>query len=187
MWCWILIWLSCASLCYYISSPAFLSSTGHLIKTALRFSIFLLISNFESGKSRVIGLHNMHRAYVSQSAFVSMSLWIAHWNCCGGISPPAKFYLVFRWKGAPSFIYIPISCSKRDFRGSCVSANHPCICLPLTRSWRRWHVMMTRWCRCVAGWVSAVMWSLRSCTYASVPCVVTGWSTSTGVSPTTER
>lgn len=79
VWCWILIWLSCASLCYNVSSPAFLSSTGHLIKTALRFSIFLLISNFQSWKSRVIGLHNMRRAYVSQSEFMN-NTWILLWR-----------------------------------------------------------------------------------------------------------
>lgn len=79
------------------------------------------------------------------------------------------------------------SSSKRDIVPSCELVNHP-LTWPLSlRSWRRWHVTMTHWCRCVPGWVQAAMWFLRICRSASVPCVVRGWSTSIGASPTTGR
>lgn len=84
--------------------------------------------------------------------------------------------------------YITISSSGKDIRYSCASVNHGGVSLVCSsRFWRRWHVTMSHWCRCAAGWVWAAKWSPRSCRYTSKPCAARGWSTSTGASPTTER
>lgn len=129
---------SCASVCSYISSSAFLSPPlGISLRQLgdLRLSsCSYLISDLESQSLYPYIQHMYHSLGLSPWIYekhmeildISVKLLM---KCCGGISPAAQICFVFRWKNHRSALHLhSISCPEKRILET--SVNHLCLCLP---------------------------------------------------------